>query len=92
MVELFSPPKKQKKQLIKISPTASRSSGGNMKDSSTPVAGSTFATGRPPTGRNRGLSVRISEEAYNLIKREKNKSEYIDKLILNDNKKRGRQN
>lgn len=62
-----------------------------MKDSSTPVAGSTFATGRPPTGRNRGLSVRISEEAYNFVKREKNKSEYIDRLIIEDNKKRGRQ-
>ena len=64
---------------------------GNMKDSSNPVAGSDFATGRPPTGRNKGLSVRISEEAYNFVKREKNKSEYIDRLILNDNKKRGRQ-
>ena len=63
-----------------------------MKDSSTPVAGSDFATGRPATGRNKGLSVRVSEEAYNLIKKEKNKSEYIDRLILNDyNKKRGRQ-
>ena len=62
-----------------------------MKDSITPVAGSDFATGRPATGRNRGLSVRISEEAYNLVKREKNKSEYIDRLIINDNKKRGRQ-
>ena len=61
-----------------------------MKDSST-VAGLDFATGRPATGRNKGLSVRISEEAYNLIKKEKNKSEYIDKLILEDNKKRGRQ-
>ena len=61
-----------------------------MKDSST-VAGSDFATGRPATGRNKGLSVRISKEAYNLIKKEKNKSEYIDKLILEDNKKRGRQ-
>lgn len=62
-----------------------------MKDSSTAVAGSDFATGRPATGRNRGLSVRVSEEAYNLIKKEKNKSEYIDKLIIEDNKKRGRQ-
>ena len=62
-----------------------------MKDSSTPVAGSDFATGRPATGRNRGLSVRISEEAYNFVKREKNKSEYIDRLIIEDNKKRGRQ-
>lgn len=62
-----------------------------MKDSSTPVAGSTFATGRPATGRNRGLSVRVSEEAYNLVKKEKNKSEYIDRLIIEDNKKRGRQ-
>jgi len=63
-----------------------------MKDSSTPVAGSDFATGRPATGRNKSLSVRVSEEAYNLIKKEKNKSEYIDRLILNDyNKKRGRQ-
>ena len=64
---------------------------GNMKDSSTPVAGSDFATGRPATGRNRGLSVRVSEEAYNFVKREKNKSEYIDRLIIEDNKKRGRQ-
>ena len=62
-----------------------------MKDSSTPVAGSDFATGRPATGRNRGLSVRVSEEAYNFVKREKNKSEYIDRLIIEDNKKRGRQ-
>ena len=62
-----------------------------MKDSSTPVAGSDFATGRPATGRNKGLSVRISEEAYKIVKKEKNKSEYIDKLILNDYKKRGRQ-
>ena len=63
-----------------------------MKDSSKNVAGSGFATGRPATGRNRGLSVRVSEEAYNLIKKEKNKSEYIDRLILNDyNKKKGRQ-
>jgi len=75
----------------KSSPTASRLSGGNMKDSSTPVAGSDFATGRPATGRNRGLSVRVSEEAYEIIKKEKNKSEYIDKLILNDYKKKGRQ-
>ena len=60
-----------------------------MKDSSTPVAGSDFATGRPATGRNRGLSVRVSEEAYNLIKKEKNKSEYIDRLILNDYYKKG---
>ena len=64
---------------------------GKMKDSSTPVAGSDFATGRPATGRNKGLSVRISEEAYNFVKREKNKSEYIDRLIIEDNKKRGRQ-
>jgi len=62
-----------------------------MKNSSTPVAGSDFATGRPATGRNRGLSVRVSEEAYNFVKREKNKSEYIDRLIIEDNKKRGRQ-
>ena len=62
-----------------------------MKDSSTPVAGSDFATGRPATGRNKGLSVRVSEEAYNLVKKEKNKSEYIDRLIIEDNKKRGRQ-
>lgn len=62
-----------------------------MKDSSSPVAGSDFATGRPATGRNKGLSVRVSEEAYEIIKKEKNKSEYIDRLIIEDNKKRGRQ-
>lgn len=63
-----------------------------MKDSSTPVAGSDFATGRPATGRNKSLSVRVSEEAYEIIKKEKNKSEYIDKLIRDDYKrKKGRQ-
>ena len=62
-----------------------------MKDSSS-VAGSDFATGRPATGRNKGLSVRVSEEAYEIIKKEKNKSEYIDRLIIEDYKKRGRQN
>lgn len=56
------------------------------------VAGSDFATGRPFTGRTKALSVRISEEAYNMVKKQKNKSEYIDKLIRDDYKrKKGRQ-
>lgn len=54
---------------------------GNMKDSSTPVAGSGFATGRPATGRTHAVSVRLTAEAFELLKRQRNKSEYIDNLI-----------
>ena len=44
-------------------------------------AGSKFATGRPATGRTHAISVRISSEAYELLRGKKNKSEYIDWLI-----------
>jgi len=37
--------------------------------------------GRPATDRNIAISVRISQEANELLKRQKNKSEYIDRLI-----------
>lgn len=37
--------------------------------------------GRPPTDRNISLSVRISKEAHELLKVQRNKSEYIDRLI-----------
>jgi len=37
--------------------------------------------GRPPTGRSKSISVRISQEAHEILKPIKNKSEYIDKLI-----------
>ena len=44
-------------------------------------AGEEFATGRPATGRTHAISVRISSEAYELLKDKKNKSQYIDWLI-----------
>lgn len=44
-------------------------------------AGEEFGTGRPATGRTHAISVRISSEAYELLKDKKNKSQYIDWLI-----------
>lgn len=43
--------------------------------------GVVFGTGRPATGRTHAISVRISSEAYELLKNKKNKSQYIDWLI-----------
>lgn len=37
--------------------------------------------GRPATDRNIPVSIRISPEANELLKQQKNKSEYIDRLI-----------
>ena len=47
--------------------------------------GSAFATGRPYTGRNNPVTVRLSDLAVDLLKCVKNKSEYIDSLIINSN-------
>ena len=44
-------------------------------------AGSTFASGRPYTGRSKAVSVRLTEVAYEILKTKKNKSAYIDRLI-----------
>ena len=44
-------------------------------------AGTTFASGRPPTGRSKAVSVRLTEEAYEMLRTKKNKSAYIDRLI-----------
>ena len=44
-------------------------------------AGSTFASGRPATGRSKAVSVRLTEQAYEILKSKKNKSAYIDRLI-----------
>ena len=40
-----------------------------------------FATGRPATGRNKTISIRISDRAGEILKDEHNKSELIDRLI-----------
>ena len=40
-----------------------------------------FATGRPATGRNKTITIRISDRAAEILKDEHNKSELIDKLI-----------
>ena len=44
-------------------------------------AGTTFASGRPATGRSKAVSVRLTEEAYAILKGKRNKSAYIDRLI-----------
>ena len=43
---------------------------------------SKFATGRPATGRNKTITIRISERAAEILKDEPNKSDLIDKLII----------
>ena len=43
---------------------------------------SKFAAGRPATGRNKTITIRISERAAEILKDEPNKSELIDKLII----------
>ena len=40
-----------------------------------------FAIGRPATGRNKTITIRISDRAAEILKDEHNKSELIDKLI-----------
>lgn len=47
-------------------------------------AGTAFATGRPATGRKYPITIRISEEAYERLHQQRNKSEYIDDLIKKD--------
>lgn len=37
--------------------------------------------GRPPTNRKVSVNFRISQEAADLLNKQKNKSEYIDNLI-----------
>lgn len=44
-------------------------------------AGTTFASGRPYTGRSKAVSVRLTEEAYEILRSKRNKSAYIDRLI-----------
>ena len=44
-------------------------------------AGTTFASGRPATGRTKAVSVRLTEQAFQILKKKKNKSAYIDRLI-----------
>ena len=41
-----------------------------------------FATGRPATGRNKTITIRISDRAAKILKDEPNKSDLIDKLII----------
>ena len=44
--------------------------------------GTQFATGRPATGRNKTITIRISERAAEILKDVHNKSELIDNLII----------
>lgn len=41
-----------------------------------------FATGRPATGRNKTITIRITDRASEILKYVHNKSELIDKLII----------
>lgn len=49
-------------------------------------AGSAFGTGRPATGRTHPITIRVSNEALKILAAVKNKSEYIDNLIINADK------
>lgn len=48
--------------------------------------GTAFGTGRPATGRTHPITIRISDEALKILAAMKNKSEFIDYLIINANK------
>lgn len=48
--------------------------------------GTAFGTGRPATGRTHPITIRISDEALKILAAVKNKSEFIDYLIINANK------
>ena len=43
-----------------------------------------FAQGRPATGRTFAVSVRITKEAADILNTNRNKSAYIDHLIIHD--------
>lgn len=45
------------------------------------VPGSDFATGRPATGRTHAITVRVSQEAADILKGAGNKSQLVDQLI-----------
>ena len=45
-----------------------------------------FAQGRPATGRTFAVSIRITKEAADILNTKRNKSEYIDHLIKQDEK------
>lgn len=49
--------------------------------------GTAFATGRPATGRNHPVSFRISAKALEILSIVPNKSEFVDHLIINSNRK-----
>jgi hypothetical protein len=50
----------------------------------TPMSNNHFAQGRPATGRTFAVSVRITKEAADILNTKRNKSEYIDHLIKQD--------
>ena len=58
---------------------------GKMKNNNTETMSTNkFATGRPATKRTYAVSVRITKEAAEILSTKKNKSEYIDNLIKQD--------
>ena len=46
--------------------------------------GTAFGTGRPATGRTHPITIRVSDEAFEILGHVRNKSEYIDTLIRLD--------
>lgn len=56
-----------------------------MKDKQR-TPGTAFGTGRPATGRTHPITIRVSDEALKILATVKNKSEFIDYLIINANK------
>ena len=55
-----------------------------MVKTETKKSGSSWGTGRPSTGRTHPVTVRLSDLAYEVLGKVKNKSLYVDKLIRID--------
>lgn len=71
-------------ELIKFDPINPSISGKVELVGNYLVAGSSFGTGRPFTGRTHSVTVYLSQEAFEALKIQKNKSKYIDELIKRD--------
>lgn len=48
--------------------------------------GTAFGTGRPATGRTHPITIRVSDEALSILAAVRNKSKFIDYLIINASK------
>lgn len=55
-----------------------------MTDNKTKRGGRREGAGRPSTNRHKAVTIRLSLDAWNKLQRFKNKSRYIENLIMDD--------